>query len=56
VKIEIKYQEHGIKEVWRYFVDGLKSDEGEVESFDANYDPHTGKVIFRLYINTEKKP
>lgn len=54
--MEIKYQEHDIDAVFRHFVQGFKAEKLglKVEKFEANYDPRTGKVIFKLYV--EKGP
>jgi hypothetical protein len=50
----IKYQEHDIDDVFRYFVGGFKCPIGKIENWEANYDPLKGKVIFRLFVNDKK--
>ena len=54
--MKIKFQEHSIDDIFRYFVDGFKlpnSDE-KIVNWEPNYDLRTGKVIFKLCI--EEKP
>jgi|MudIll2142460700_1097286.scaffolds.fasta_scaffold2897925_1 hypothetical protein len=46
-----EYQEVVIQSVFNYFVDGFNMKDGEkVVHHESNYDPRTGKVIFKLYI------
>ncbi len=54
--MKIKYQEHNIKDIFRYFVKGfeLKADQ-KIQNWDSNYDPHTGKVIFTLYVEGDER-
>lgn len=49
--MEIKYQEHDINGVFQFFVNAYELKPGQtLANWTANYDPHTGKVIFKLYI------
>jgi len=50
---EIKYEERPIGEVLDYFVKGFDRKAGEIMSYESNYDPNSGKVIFKLYIKTK---
>ncbi len=55
MKMRIQYQEHKIMEVMSYFVKGFSLKKGEsISDYETTYDPHTGKVIVKLYIHTEK--
>lgn len=49
--MRIQYQAHAINDIFRYFVDGFQLKPGQkIENWETNYDPHTGKVIFMLYV------
>lgn len=54
--MKIEHSEHPIEAVFRYFVEGfpLEKEGKELKNWEANYDPRTGKVIFKLYL--ENKP
>ena len=47
--MEIKYQEYDIEQVFDFFVSGF-ADAGQIIHRKVNYDPRTGKVIFKLYV------
>jgi hypothetical protein len=48
---EIKYEERPVGDVMDYYVRGFDLKKGEeIAKYEANYDPNTGKVIFKLYI------
>lgn len=50
-RIEIKYQEYDIDLIFREFVKGFELKPGlSIPNFETNYDPRTGKVIFKLYV------
>lgn len=47
----VYYQDVDMKNVLESYVRGFKPpDEGQVLQWDANYDPHTGRVWFRLTV------
>jgi len=50
----IEYKEHTIETVLQFFVDNYKPGKRErISKYDASYDPHTGLVWFRLYIERD---
>lgn len=56
MKIRIEYQEYKIMQVMSYFVEGFSLKNGEsISDYETTYDPHTGKVIVKLFIKTEDK-
>jgi len=49
--IKLEYQEFDIDDIFRYFAKGFEPKSGhKIVSWKTNYDPHTGKVIFTLYV------
>lgn len=49
--MKIQFQECDIKTIFAYFVDGFNaSGSRKIHDYETNYDPRTGKVIFKLYI------
>lgn len=54
----IKYQEHTVDEMVRYFVEGFKTDRaktGQIIRHEFLLDPVQGIVVLRLYIDDEPK-
>jgi hypothetical protein len=51
IQMKIQYQDHHISEVINYFVQGFEPNEGlKVVQHEANYDPHTGRIWFKLFV------
>ena len=54
--LEIKYHEVTIESIFKYFVDGYTPSPGtKIINYEANYDPRTGKVIFKLIVEKVDK-
>ena len=54
--MKMRYQEHDINDILKYFVDGFKCKPGQkIENWEANYDPRKGKVIFTLFVNDKAR-
>ncbi len=55
--METRYQEERLVDVMNYFADGFKPPKGrrivKVEHF---LDPHTGVVVFKLYVEPDPDP
>jgi hypothetical protein len=52
-----RYQEHSITTILEYFVKGFTIPDGqELASYDWFYDPHQGKVVFRLWLYPKDIP
>ena len=47
--MEIQWNEHDIEEVFNFFVTGFANSD-QIRQWDATYDPRTGNVIFKLYV------
>lgn len=53
--MEIKYQVHTVPDIMKFFVDGFKLPDGQkIWNYEWFYDPHKGKVVFRLEIITNE--
>lgn len=47
----VYYQDVDMKKVLESYVNGFRPpDDGQLLQWDANYDPHTGRVWFRLTV------
>lgn len=54
--MRIEYIEHRIQMVFEHWAKSYKIAKGEeLYNWEATYDPHTGKVIFKVYIQPKKK-
>ncbi len=54
--MKIEYKEYDISSVFAYFIKGFSPKEKEeIWKGESNYDPRTGKVIFRLYITENEQ-
>lgn len=57
--LDVVYAEYPITTIFDYFVkgfDGINDQpKPQIERYEANYDPRTGRVIFRLYVKDAKK-
>ena len=53
--MQIQYQEHDIEAVFNYFITGFATT-AQIRDWTANYDPRTGKVIFKLYVEDAAPP
>jgi hypothetical protein len=54
-KLRIQHQEHDIENVIEFFVKGFKTKAGErITNWDWLYDPHKGRVAFKLYVETRE--
>lgn len=55
MSMKLHYQEHDLKDVVRYFIDGFKLPKGKsVFSYEWFIDTSKGKMVLRLMVKTEE--
>lgn len=51
-----EYIHTDIETVFKYYADGFQIPDGEkIHNYETTYDPRTGKVIFRLFVDKKDK-